>query len=79
MLGEGVPADKLGPEGGLGYENLIKLVIDNADGIVVEAEQLPAEVENYLAASGKKVLRPEGEPGSNERLEQYKAFYDSIL
>jgi starch synthase len=79
MLGEGVPAEKLGPEGGLTYENLMRLVIDNADGIVVEAEQLPAAVEEYLAASGKKVLRPTGEPASDERLSQYKEFYDSIL
>ena len=79
LLGEGVPAEKLGPEGGLTYENLVKLVIDHADGIVVEAEQLPAEVENYLAASGKKVLRPTGDISSDERLNQYKEFYDSIL
>jgi hypothetical protein len=57
----------------------MRLVIDNADGIVVEAEHLPAAVEEYLAASGKRVLRPSGEPASDERLSQYKEFYDSIL
>ena len=79
MLGEGVPAANLGGEGDLTYEKLIKLVIDNADGIVVEAEQLPAEIENYLASQGKKVLRPSGEIASEERLAQYKEFYESIL
>jgi starch synthase len=78
MMGEGVPADKL-PEGDITYEKLVRLVIDNADGIVVEAEQLPAAVEEYLATSGKRVLRPTGEPASDERLQQYKEFYDSIL
>lgn len=79
MSGEGVPVEKLGSEEGLTYENLMRLVIDNADGIVVEAEHLPAAVEEYLAASGKRVLRPSGEPASDERLSQYKEFYDSIL
>jgi hypothetical protein len=70
----------LGAEGELTYENLLKLVIDNADGIVVEAENVPAEVEEYLAKSGKKVLRPiAGDINSDEKLTQYKEFYDSIL
>lgn len=79
MIGEGVEPERLGPEGGLTYENLMKLVIDNVDGIVVEAEHLSEEVEALLAASGKKILRPTGEPQSDERLTQYKEFYDSIL
>ena len=80
MMGEGVGAEKLGTEGELTYENLLKLVIDNADGIVVEAENVPAEVEEYLAKSGKKVLRPiAGDINSDEKLTQYKEFYDSIL
>ena len=80
MMGEGVDAEKLGAEGELTYENLLKLVIDNADGIVVEAENVPAEVEEYLAKSGKKVLRPiAGDINSDEKLTQYKEFYDSIL
>ncbi|MBO5806006.1 MAG: glycogen/starch synthase [Tidjanibacter sp.] len=79
MIGEGVPTANLGGEGDLTYEKLIKLVIDNADGIVVEAEQLPAEIENYLASQGKKVLRPSGDIASEERLAQYKEFYESIL
>lgn len=79
MIGEGVEPERLGPESGLTYENLMKLVIDNVDGIVVEAEHLSEEVEALLAASGKKILRPTGEPQSDERLTQYKEFYDSIL
>ena len=74
----GLSAEELS-EAGVSYENLMRLVIDNADGIVVEAEHLPAAVEEYLAASGKRVLRPSGEPASDERLSQYKEFYDSIL
>ena len=79
MTGEGVPAEELAKYGELSYQNLVKLVIDNADGIVVEAEQLPAEVEEYLAKSGKKVLRPTSDITSEEKLSQYKEFYDSIL
>lgn len=79
MLGEGVPAEKIDAYGTLTYENLVKLVIDNADGIVVEAEHLPAEVEEYLVRSGKRVLRPTGDIAEEEKLTQYKEFYDSIL
>lgn len=79
MTGEGVPAEKIDAYGDLSYENIVKLVIDNADGIVVEAEHLPAAVEEYLARSGKKVLRPTGDIAGEERLTQYKEFYDSIL
>jgi len=79
MKGEGVSEEKLLPGEELTYENLIKLVIDNVDGIVVEAEQLPAEVEEYLAACGKKVMRPTGDIAEEEKLTQYKEFYDSIL
>ena len=78
MMGEGVPAEMLGEEA-LTYQNVVKLVIDNADGIVVEAEHLPAEVEEYLAKSGKRVLRPTGDIAEEEKLTQYKEFYDSIL
>ena len=79
MTGEGVPAEQFAQYGELSYQNLVKLVIDNADGIVVEAEHLPAEVEEYLAKSGKKVLRHTGDIAEEEKLTQYKEFYDSIL
>ena len=79
MVGEGVAAEKIDSYGELTYENLMRLVIDNADGIIVEAESLPAEVEEYLAKSGKKVLRPTGDIAEVERHTQYKEFYDSIL
>ena len=79
MTGEGVPAEQFAQYGELSYQNLVKLVIDNADGIVIEAEHLPAEVEEYLAKSGKKVLRPTGDIAEEEKLTQYKEFDDSIL
>ncbi|MBR5830141.1 MAG: glycogen/starch synthase [Tidjanibacter sp.] len=79
MLGEGVPAEKIDAYGPLTYENLMRLVIDNADGIIIEAKEVPAEVEEYLAKSGKRVLRPTGDIAEEEKLTQYKEFYDSIL
>lgn len=79
MLGEGVPAEKIDNYGALTYENLMRLVIDNADGIIVEAQELPAEVEEYLKGCGKRVLRPTGDIAEEEKLMQYKEFYDSIL
>ena len=79
MKGEGVPAEELDKIGTLSYENIIKLVIDNVDGIVVEAENLPSAIEEYIAASGKKVLRGRADKSGDEWLNDYKEFYDSLL
>lgn len=79
MKGEGVPAEILDKIGELSYENIIKLVIDNVDGIVIEAESVPSAIEEYIAASGKKVLRGRADKSDGEWLNDYKEFYDSIL
>ena len=79
MKGEGVPAEILDEIKSLSYESIVKLVIDNADGIVVEAEELPSAIEEYIAASGKKVLRGRADKSGDEWLNDYKEFYDSIL
>ena len=60
------------------YQNLMKLVIDYADGIIVETPSLDAEVAEYLAASGKKVLEYQDKT-TTEYLDNYQKFYDELL
>ena len=79
MIGEGVPAEDLDIIKEASYENIVKLVIDNAHGIVIEAEHLPAAIEEYIAANGKKVLKGMADKSSDEWLKAYKEFYESIL
>ena len=57
----------------------MKLVIDNADGIIVEGNNIPPAVESYLAASGKRILRGTDDKTGDEWLNRYKEFYDSLL
>ena len=56
IVNEGVDVNNLKNIEHPSYQNLMKLVIDYADGIIVETPTLDAEVAEYLAASGKKVL-----------------------
>lgn len=79
LIGEGVPAEKLDILNPASYENVVKLVIDNADGIIIEAEHLPTAVEEYIAKTGKKVLRGTPNKEDDAWLEAYKEFYDSLL
>ncbi len=57
------------------YENLMKLVVDHADAIVVEAKELPAGLKDHIAASGKPVLVPD----ADKYLDSYQKFYEEIL
>lgn len=79
LVGEGIDAEKLSVAKQPTYENIVKLVIDNADGIVIEAEHLPAAIEEYIAQKGKKVLRGRADKSDNQWLEEYKEFYESLL
>ncbi len=79
MLGEGVPAEELKNIETPTYENIVKLVIDNADGIVIETENLPKAIEEYIVAKGKKVMRGKADKTGNDWQKEYKDFYDSIL
>lgn len=79
MEGEGVAAKELDIIKNPTYENIVKLVIDNADGIVIEAKEVPAAIEEYIQAKGKKVLRGRADKSDGEWLKEYKEFYDSLL
>lgn len=58
------------------YVNLMKLAIDNSDGIAFGSETVNAEVEKYAKKSGKPVLEFKGEA---EYTDAYNEFYDLVL
>ena len=78
IVNEGVDIKKLKNIEQPSYQNLMKLVIDYADGIVVETPTLDAEIADYLAASGKKVLEYQDKT-TTEYLDNYQKFYDELL
>ncbi len=78
IVNEGVDVKNLKNIEHPSYQNLMKLVIDYADGIVVETPTLDAEVADYLAASGKKVLEYQ-DKSTTEYLDNYQKFYDELL
>lgn len=60
------------------YENLIRLVIDQSDGVIMETESIPQGIASHLAASGKPVLEYQSKE-TKEYLDKYQTFYEEIL
>ena len=75
---EGVKDNKLDFLDHPSYQNLMKLVIDYADGIVVETTNLDPIIAQHLAQSNKNVL-PYVEKESAQYLDNYENFYDQLL
>ena len=75
---EGVKDKKLDFLDHPSYQNLMKLVIDYADGIVVETTNLDPIIAQHLAQSNKNVL-PYVEKESAQYLDNYENFYDQLL
>jgi starch synthase len=67
--------DILKPANGI---NLAKLAIQNADGIIYGSPELPAELDEYAAASKLPVL-PYTDLSDSEYIKEYNQFYDKIL
>lgn len=59
------------------YENLMRFVIDYADGVVLTSANVDAELVEYARSRGKKVLDyVEGE--QKDVFDNYKRFYDEL-
>lgn len=58
----------------VGYEELMRLAIDNADAIVCDSASINQRVMNYAEQSGKPLLRFVGDDS-----QQYLDFYNSLL
>lgn len=78
LVKEGADGEKLDVIATPSYENLIKLVIDNADGVVLESANVPASITDYIAAAKLPVLEYM-EKDSTDYLDNYRRFYDEIL
>jgi starch synthase len=61
------------------YENLIKLVIEYADGVIVEEELENKALSEYLKTIDKPVLDWDGDKSGQQYMDIYQQFYDEIL
>lgn len=75
---EGVPMDKLKLIEEPSYQNLMKFVIDNADGVVVDTDTLDPQIRQWIDESGKAVLEYD-QATDIENLDNYQNFYESLL
>lgn len=76
ILIDGVSEDHVSAVKDPSYSSLLKLAATYSDGLVQGSPQLPAEILRLMKESGKPVL---DFPGSEEYVEDYSVFYDSIL
>ncbi len=61
------------------YENLMKLVIDYADGVVIEEALDDAALYDHLKTVGKPVLDWNGDKSDAKYMDIYQSFYDELL
>jgi starch synthase len=61
------------------YENLMKLVIDYADGVVIEEKLDDRSLADYAHRSGKPVLDWDGDRTSAQYMDVYHTFYEDLL
>lgn len=74
---EGVESDNLDSLCDPTYENLIKFVIDYADGIVIETKILDPVIDKYIRATGKHILEYQDKE-ADQYLDNYQSFYDEL-
>lgn len=76
ILGGGILNTDIRSIAGLpvGYEDLMRLAIDNADAIVLASENVNQRLLNYAQNSGKPIM-----PYAGEDKEAYLNFYNSLL
>ncbi len=61
------------------YENLMKLVIDYADGVVVEEKLSDETLVDHARRAGKPILDWDGDRKSAQYMDVYHNFYDELL
>ena len=75
---EGTRGDKLELISQPSYQNLMKFVIDYADGVVIETSTPDPEVMECLRRSGKPVL-PYQDKSTAQYLDNYQKFYEELF
>lgn len=78
IASEGVDMDKLKIISEPSYENLMKLVINEADGVVLDTENPDAAVAEYVKQSGKPALWHQ-DKSTTDYLDNYQEFYEGLL
>ncbi len=78
IANEGVEDEKLKNLSVPSYENLMRFVIDYADGVVVASQSANAEVVAYAEACGKPMLKHDVEADEKQLFDNYKRFYEEL-
>lgn len=78
IANEGVDPDVLKIISTPSYENLMKLVITQADGVIIETENLDNNLSEWLKDTGKPVLAYQ-DKATNDYLDNYQKFYEELL
>lgn len=74
---EGVDSEVLKIISDPSYENLMKLVINQADGVVIETDNLDSDLSKWLKNTGKPILEYQ-DKSTNDYLDNYQKFYEEL-
>ena len=78
LVKEGADAEKLTRIATPSYENLMRFVIDNVDGVIAGSEQADKALLDYARENGKKVLDYQS-PEEENFYSNYDRFYESLF
>ena len=78
LIGEGAPEDTAEKLGTPSYENLMRFVIENADGVVVGSANADRELVEFARQCGKKVLDYQS-PEDEDFYDNYDRFYEEFF
>ena len=77
LMNEGVSEKDVATFGEPSYENLMRFVIDNVDGVVVASESADKSLVAYAREKGKKVLDYQS-PEDADFYDNYDRFYENL-
>ena len=77
LMNEGVSEKDVATFGEPSYENLMRFVIDNVDGVVVASESADKSLVAYAREKGKKVLDNQS-PEDADFYDNYDRFYENL-
>ena len=77
LVNEGVPEADAADLGVPSYENLMRFVIDNVDGVVVGSERADESLIAYAREHGKKILDYKS-PEDADFYDNYDRFYETL-
>ena len=78
LVGEGVKSEDVSKLATLSYENLMRFVIENADGVVAGSEHADKALLDYARECGKRVLDYQS-PEDENFYDNYDRFYEELV